>query len=48
MADQRITTTSGAETVLPATAIHTEKEYARGEVHENWAECLFSLLKHTA
>ena len=24
---------------------HTEKEYARGEVHENRAECLFSLLK---
>jgi hypothetical protein len=24
---------------------HTKKEYARGEVHENWAECLFSILK---
>jgi len=24
---------------------HTQKEYVRGEVHENWAECLFSLLK---
>jgi len=24
---------------------HTQKEYARGDVHENWAECLFSLLK---
>jgi ISXO2-like transposase domain len=24
---------------------HTEKEYARGDVHENRAECLFSLLK---
>ena len=24
---------------------HTKKEYARGEVHENGAECLFSLLK---
>jgi transposase-like protein len=24
---------------------HTQKEYARGEVHENQAECLFSLLK---
>src|SRR5262249_7105132 len=24
---------------------HTQKEYARGEVHENRAECLFSLLK---
>ena len=24
---------------------HTTKEYARGEVHENRAECLFSLLK---
>jgi transposase-like protein len=24
---------------------HTRKEYARGEVHENRAECLFSLLK---
>jgi hypothetical protein len=24
---------------------HTMKEYARGEVHENRAECLFSLLK---
>src|SRR5215813_10537463 len=24
---------------------HTKKEYVRGEVHENRAECLFSLLK---
>ena len=24
---------------------HTKKEYARGEVHENRAECLFSILK---
>ena len=24
---------------------HTKREYARGEVHENRAECLFSLLK---
>jgi transposase-like protein len=24
---------------------HTQKEYARGDVHENGAECLFSLLK---
>jgi len=24
---------------------HTKKEYARGEVHENRAECLFSLRK---
>jgi hypothetical protein len=24
---------------------HTKKEYARGEVHEHRAECLFSLLK---
>src|SRR5207248_4967076 len=24
---------------------HTKKEYARGEVHENRAECLFSLLQ---
>src|SRR5262245_29416314 len=24
---------------------HTQKEYARGEVHANRAECLFSLLK---
>jgi transposase-like protein len=24
---------------------HTKKEYARGEMHENRAECLFSLLK---
>ena len=24
---------------------HTKKEYARGNVHENRAECLFSLLK---
>ncbi len=24
---------------------HTEKEYVRGDVHENRAECLFSLLK---
>jgi hypothetical protein len=24
---------------------HTQKEYGRGDVHENRAECLFSLLK---
>jgi transposase len=24
---------------------HTQKEYARGEIHDNRAECLFSLLK---
>ena len=24
---------------------HTQKEYARGDVHENRAECLFSMLK---
>ena len=24
---------------------HTQKEYARGDVHENRTECLFSLLK---
>jgi hypothetical protein len=24
---------------------HTQNEYARGDVHENQAECLFSLLK---
>ena len=24
---------------------HTKKEYARGDVHENRAECLFSILK---
>src|SRR5207248_7277236 len=24
---------------------HTKKEYARGDVHDNRAECLFSLLK---
>jgi hypothetical protein len=24
---------------------HTQKEYARGDVHENRVECLFSLLK---
>jgi hypothetical protein len=24
---------------------HTQKEYARGDVHENRAECLFSVLK---
>jgi hypothetical protein len=24
---------------------HTQKEYARGDVHENRADCLFSLLK---
>src|SRR4029453_5746615 len=24
---------------------HTKKEYARGDVHENRAECLFALLK---
>ncbi len=26
-------------------ADHTQKEYARGDVHDNRAECLFSLLK---
>ena len=26
---------------------HTQKEYARGDVHENRAECLFSLLSRT-
>jgi transposase len=30
---------------VPAFVNHTQKEYARGEVHENRAECLFSLLK---
>jgi hypothetical protein len=25
--------------------VNTKKEYARGDVHENRAECLFSLLK---
>jgi ISXO2 transposase-like protein len=30
---------------LHAYVNHTKKEYARGEVHENRAECLFSLLK---
>jgi len=30
---------------LHAFVNHTKKEYARGEVHENRAECLFSLLK---
>jgi transposase len=30
---------------LHAFVNHTQKEYARGEVHENRAECLFSLLK---
>jgi transposase-like protein len=29
----------------PAFVNHTQKEYARGEVHENRAECLFSWLK---
>ena len=24
---------------------HTQEEYARGEIHENLAECLFVLLK---
>jgi hypothetical protein len=24
---------------------HTQQEYARGDVHENRAECLFSMLK---
>ena len=28
-----------------ASVNHTKKEYARGDVHENRAECLFSLLK---
>ena len=30
---------------LHAYVNHTQKEYARGDVHENRAECLFSLLK---
>ena len=30
---------------LHAFVNHTKKEYARGDVHENRAECLFSLLK---
>jgi transposase-like protein len=30
---------------LHAFVNHTRKEYARGDVHENRAECLFSLLK---
>ena len=30
---------------LHAFVKHTQKEYARGDVHENRAECLFSLLK---
>src|SRR5262245_8447141 len=30
---------------LHAYVNHTQKEYARGEVHENRAECLFALLK---
>jgi transposase-like protein len=30
---------------LHAFVNHTQKEYVRGEVHENRAECLFSLLK---
>ena len=30
---------------LHAYVNHTKKEYARGDVHENRAECLFSLLK---
>ena len=28
-----------------ANCCHTKKEYVRGDVHENRAECLFSLLK---
>jgi transposase len=30
---------------VPAFVNHTQQEYARGDVHENRAECLFSLLK---
>ncbi len=33
------------EGYLHAFVNHTRKEYARGDVHENRAECLFSLLK---
>ena len=29
---------------LPEYVNHTQKEYVRGDVHENRAECLFSLL----
>jgi hypothetical protein len=40
--------TDGGEIVkgyLRACVNHTQKAYARGDVHENRAECLFSLLK---
>ncbi len=37
---------NGVTTFLLCTSRRTtQKEYARGEVHENRAECLFSLLK---
>ena len=35
----------GVTTFLLCTTAHTQKEYARGDVHEHRAECLFSLLK---
>ena len=36
---------SGAKGYMHEFVNHTQKEYARGDVHENRAECLFSLLK---
>ncbi len=35
----------GALHYVHAFVNHMQKEYARGDVHENRAECLFSLLK---
>jgi hypothetical protein len=35
----------GVRGCLPEFVNHTQKEYARGDVHENRAECLFALLK---
>ena len=35
----------GVKGYMHAFVNHTKKEYARGDVHENRAECLFSILK---
>ena len=42
---KRCVSSAMAAALLDAFVNHTKKEYARGDVHENRAECLFSLLK---
>ena len=44
--DQRQPSTHADKlSAVHAVVNHTKKEYARGDVHENRAECLFALLK---